>query len=167
MDKADIITCREEGRLIAQHHAAVLGCELHQPRRKNDLVPVHGELLPNGTAHGADERLPGRDADRRLDALKAQRLPNLQGGEQRAIRLVLVGEMGPEDQFHHTALVIDGEAMDASLQLRHDALHCDDGRVDLVAIEIARVHEAANPEIDKENAGLHDTDCPASHGLFA
>ena len=115
MDKADIVTRREEGRLIAQHHAAVLGCELHQPRRKNDLVPVHGELLPNGTAHRADERLPGRDADRRLDALKAQRLPNLQGGEQRAIGLVLVGEMGPEDQFHHTAFVIDGESMDASL----------------------------------------------------
>ena len=77
--EADVVARGVVRLLVAEHHAAQLGRELHQPRRQHDAVPVHGELLAHDAAHRTDERRATRHAEGRLDALQAQRLAQVEG----------------------------------------------------------------------------------------
>lgn len=81
-------------RLVAQHHAAVLRRELHQPRGENHAVPVARPLLAHGTADGADDALARGDPERWLQALQRERAAQLQRHKKRAVRLVLVRLVG-------------------------------------------------------------------------
>ena len=119
-----------------------------------------------------DMTIGGTSAGRIIMDLKQDVVPKtaenfraLCTGEKGAVRLVFVRLVGAEDDLHHAALVVDGEAVDAAGEGLHDALYGEHGDVYLRAVESELVHQAADAEVDEEDGRLHDAHRPPAQRL--